>query len=200
MLHLFLLTLCHPQYYPGPQHRPPLPSTADGSSVASSYCCHSAGKSISNNCSLHASSSMYLLALSLDNSSDHTVPLRHVLALSSTPSTKAKFPSLTCRKSSSSTFSLFPDYPLHLLSFAGLWLIDSVLSTTCFLPSVWRKFHLQISSAGSPFSPSQPHYPLALSTKNSTSPSSSQTLKMRKRVLKSHLPCCINLMVESGSA
>lgn len=96
------------------------------------------------------------------------VPPPHVLSLSSAASAKAKFLSLTCRKKSSSIFPLFPNYPLHLLSFAGLWLIDSVLSTTCFLPTVWRKFHLQISSAVSPFSPSQTHHPLALSTKNST--------------------------------
>lgn len=48
-----------------------LPSTADGSLVTFSYYCHSAGRSISNNCSLHASSSMYLAALSLNYSSDH---------------------------------------------------------------------------------------------------------------------------------
>lgn len=48
-----------------------LSSTADGSLVTFSYYCHSAGRSISNNCSLHASSSMYLAALSLNYSSDH---------------------------------------------------------------------------------------------------------------------------------
>lgn len=56
---------------PSSQLYPLLSSTANGSSVTFNYYCHSAGRSISNNCSLHASSSMYLAALSLNYSSDH---------------------------------------------------------------------------------------------------------------------------------
>lgn len=98
-----------------------LSSTADGSLVTFSYYCCSAGRSISNNCSLHASSSMHLAALSLNYS--QTISLWPIPTLSSASSAKVKFPSLTCRLRSSSIFSLFPNYPLHLLSFAGLWYI-----------------------------------------------------------------------------
>lgn len=102
---------------------PSLSSAADGSSVTSSYCCLCAGRNISNKCSFHTSGSMHLPALSLNYSSDHTIPLWHDLMLSSVPSAKAEFPSITCRERASSTFPLLPDYPLHLLSFAELWCI-----------------------------------------------------------------------------
>lgn len=110
---------------------------------------------------------------SLIYSSDHAIPLWNVLILSPPQVPKPNF-FLTSRERSKSTSPLLPNYSLRQFHYAGLWHNHLVLSTTCFLPITWKKFHLQISSAVSPFSPLHHAVPKSRLSKSLVS-SSSQT-------------------------
>lgn len=161
-------------------HISPLPWEASGGHSATSsyfYHCCPTGKGTWARAApqmiVHSGPQSSSQPSSLIYSSDHAIPLWNVLILSPPQVPKPNF-FLTSRERSKSTSPLLPNYSSCQLHYAGLWHSHLVLSTTCFLPITWKKFHLQISSAVSPFSPLHPAVPKSRLSKSLVS-SSSQT-------------------------
>lgn len=83
-----------------------------------------------------ASSSMYSSALPLNYSSDYSIPLWNVLISSSSPQCQSQISFPHLQTEVKLVLPSFPNCPLYLLGFVGLWHLYLVLSTTCFLPTV----------------------------------------------------------------